>query len=105
MLTDAINIKNAFIINFGINFSITVYKNFNNQNVLLECISELKSYFNIRNWQINQPILTSDVTNLIGGVRGVQTVEEVIYENKTANTLVYSQHKYSLNDATRNGII
>ena len=105
MLTDAINIKNAFIINFGINFSITVYKNFNNQNVLLECISELKSYFNIRNWQINQPILTSDVTNLIGGVRGVQTVEEVIYENKTGNTLGYSQHKYSLKDATRNGII
>ena len=44
MLTDAINIKDAFIINFQIEFEITTFKNYNNQTVLLQCISELKSY-------------------------------------------------------------
>ena len=34
MLTDAINIKNAYVINFGIDFEITTFKNYNNQDVL-----------------------------------------------------------------------
>ena len=47
MLTDAVNIKNAFVINFKLDFEITVFKNYSNQRVLLECITELQNYFNI----------------------------------------------------------
>ena len=42
MLTDAINIKNAFIINFSLDFEITSFKNYNNNEVILNCITELK---------------------------------------------------------------
>ena len=56
-LTDAINIKNAFIINFGLEFEITTYKDYTNQEVILNCISELTDYFNIDKWQVNQPII------------------------------------------------
>ena len=45
MLTDAINIKDGYVINVGINFEITTFKSYNNQEVLLECIAELKEYF------------------------------------------------------------
>ena len=48
--------------------------------VLLECITELQNYFDIDKWQINQPILISEVKNLIGGVEGVQTVEKTVFE-------------------------
>ena len=65
MLTDAINIKDGFIINFKLNFEITTFKNYNNQEVLLNCISELKNYFQIDKWQINQPIITSEIDNLM----------------------------------------
>ena len=105
MLTDAINIKNAFVINFGIDFEITVFKNFNNQQVLLECITELQSYFNINKWQINQPIIINDVKNIIGAVRGVQTVENVLFTNKSSTALGYSQYRYPFNAATRNEVI
>ena len=105
MLTDAINIKNAFVINFSIDFEITVFKNFNNQKVLLECITELQSYFNINKWQINQPIIISEVKNLIGNVLGVQTVEDVIFENVNGEELGYSKFKYDFDTATRNGVI
>ena len=105
MLTDAVNIKDAFVINFGISFTITAFKNYNNQAVILECISELKNYFNIDKWQINQPIIISEVENLIGGVRGVQTVEEVIFENKSGTTSGYSQYKYDFEQATRKEVI
>ena len=105
MLTDAINIKDAFIINFSIDFEITVFKNYNNQNVLLQCLTELKTYFNIKKWQINQPIIISDVKNLIGEVKGVQTVEDVIFRNKSGESLGYSKYKYPIDTATRSGVI
>ncbi len=105
MLTDAINIKNAFIINFQIEFEITTFKSFNNQLVLLDCISEIKNYFAIDKWQINQPIIISEVQNLIGGVTGVQTVENVIFNNVSGTALGYSQYKYGFNKATKDGII
>tara|TARA_R110001583_G_scaffold1442_4_gene11439 strand:- start:994 stop:2889 length:1896 start_codon:yes stop_codon:yes gene_type:complete len=105
MLTDAVNIKNAFIINFQIEFSITTFKNYNNQLVLLECITELQNYFNIDKWQINQPIIISEIQNLIGGVDGVQTVENVTFNNVSGTIQGYSQYKYGFTKATRDGII
>ena len=105
MLTDAVNIKDAFVINFGIDFEITVFKNFNNQEVLLSCITELQNYFDIDKWQINQPIIISDVKNTIGGVVGVQTVEDVRFSNNYGINAGYSQYKYPFEAATRNGVI
>ena len=105
MLTDAINIKNAFVINFGLDFEITTFKNYNNQQVLLECITELKDYFNINKWQINQPIIISEIRNLIGAVNGVQTVDKVTFTNKSGVSSGYSQYGYSFKKATRNDVI
>ena len=105
MLTDAINIKNAFIINFQLEFEITAFKNYNNQQVLLECISELQDYFSIDKWQINQPIIISEVQNLIGAVDGVQTIEGLTFNNISGTSQGYSQYKYGFSKATRNGAI
>tara|TARA_A100001201_G_scaffold73_1_gene251 strand:+ start:5951 stop:7840 length:1890 start_codon:yes stop_codon:yes gene_type:complete len=105
MLTDAVNIKNAFVVNFNLTFEVTTYKNFNNQEVLLEAISELKNYFNIDKWQINQPIIISEIENLIGGVRGIKTVEKLELENKSGEKIGYSKYKYSFETATKKGVI
>ena len=104
-LTDSINIMNAFTINFSINFEITTFKNNNNQQVILNCISELKNYFNIDKWQINQPIIESEIYNLIGNVKGVQSVVNVIFNNKSGEETGYSKFKYDFSSATKNGII
>ena len=105
MLTDAINIKNAFVINFSLDFEITAFKSYNNNEVILNCISEIKNYFDIDMWQINQPIVISEIENLIGGVRGVQTVEKVKLTNKNGTTFGYSQYKYDFAGATKKGVI
>ena len=105
MLTDEINIKNAFVINFNIEFQITVFKNYNNQEVLLNTIAELQDYFNIDKWHINQPIAISEVRNLIGGVKGVQTLENLTITNKSGTSTGYSQYKYGFDQATREGVI
>ncbi len=104
-LTDSINIKDAFVINIGIEFEITSFKNTNNEEVLLSCITELKDYFNIEKWQINQPIITSEVYNLIAQVKGVQSVQDLKFKNLTGLSKGYSLYKYDFNTATKNDII
>ena len=90
MLTDAINIKDAFIINISLRFEISVLSNYNSNEVLLQCISELKNYFNVDRWQINQPVIKSEVQNLIGNIPGVQSVVNVYFENKYDTDQGYS---------------
>ena len=105
MLTDAINIKNASVINFKVNFDITVRSGYANDRVLLACINNVKRFFNINNWQINQPINTSDITNLIYNVDGVQILKNLTFENVFGENSGYSKFKYNFDSATRDGII
>ena len=105
ILTDAVNIKNAFIINIGIQFEITVLSNYNSNEVLLNCINAIKTYFSIDSWQINQPIIKSDLTNTLGSVHGVQNIVNVVFENLYDTEFNYSGNVYDLNASTKNGII
>lgn len=105
ILTDAVNIKDAFIINIGVNFEITVLPNYNSNEVLLTCINELRAYFNVDRWQINQPIIKSQVTNLIGNVKGVQSVINLSFSNLYDTIQGYSGNVYDLSSATKNGVI
>jgi len=105
MLTDAINIKNASILNFNVEFNISVKKGFNNDSVLIRCINGLKNFFNIDNWQINQPIIKGDINNLLYNIDGVQNVDQILFTNKHGINDGYSQFKYNFEAATRNNII
>ena len=104
MVTDAINIKNAFYINIGVNFDISILSGFSNKDVLTNCINTLKDYFNIDKWQINQPIILSDITSKLLQVRGVQSVIKLEIINKQDTTgNEYSIYGYDIAGATRNG--
>lgn len=103
MLTDAVNIKDAYIVNIGINFDIIVLPGNNNKEVLTACIGSLKTYFDIDKWQINQPIILSEIYNNIAQVKGVQSVPKVEIVNKYGD--IYSQYGYDIVSATRKGII
>jgi hypothetical protein len=106
IITDAINIKDAFYINIGVNFDITIFSGFSNKDVLTNCISTLQDYFNIDKWQINQPIIISDVINKLLQIRGVQSVAKLEVVNKQDPTgLIYSPYGYDINGATKNGNI
>lgn len=105
MLTDAVNIKDAFIINIGVEFEISVLSNYNSNETLLKCINELKIYFNVDKWQINQPIIKSEIVNLLGSVKGVQSVINTKLNNLYKTTSNYSGNIYDLAAATRNGVV
>jgi hypothetical protein len=105
LLTDAINLKNAYIINIACNFEIVIYPNFSGQDVLARCIAVLKNYFNIGNWQINQPIVLSNVYSILDQVEGVQTVTKVDITNKVGEADGYSKYAYDIPGATLKGVI
>jgi hypothetical protein len=105
ILTDAVNIKDAFIINIGIEFEISVLPNYNSNETLLKCISAIKQLFDIDKWQINQAIIKSDVTTTLANVKGVQSVIGISFKNLYDDALGYSGNVYDLTTATRNGVI
>jgi len=105
MIGDTISIKNAFIINFAIDFEIITYPNYNNNQVLQRCITALQNYFNIDKWQINQPIITPDLFVLLDAIDGVQTVKQINFTNKAGTSQGYSEWAYDMNAANQNGTI
>ena len=100
MLTDAVVIKDAFIINIGINFDVILQPNFNNRVILNNCINALIAYFDIDRWQLNQPILINNVRNVLDNIEGIQTVKKLEIVNKVGTNENYSEFAYDMNGAT-----
>ena len=105
MIGDTISIKDAFVINFSVNFEIITYPNFNSNEVLESCIRALQVYFDTNRWQISQPIIIPDLFVLLDQLDGVQTVKNVLINNKAGTTKGYSQWAYDMNGANQNGTI
>ena len=105
IIGDNIEIRDAFIINIGVNFEIITLPDYNNNEILLKCITELQNYFNIDNWQLNQPILLRDLYVLLDRVEGVQTVKNVQIVNKAGIMCGYSIYEYDIQGATQNQTI
>ena len=105
MVTDAVTIKDAFIINIGVNFDVIIQPNFNNRVILNNIINALIVYFNIDNWQINQPILLNNVRNVIDNIEGVQTVKKLNLVNKSGVDSNYSEFAYDIKGATINEVL
>ena len=78
---------------------------------MLGCVSKLKKYFQIDKWQINQPIILSDITSEILAVEGVATIVKpqenrddlIVIENKWGSG--YSANIYAISLATFNGVV
>ncbi len=103
MVTDAVNIKDAYFINISVNFDIIVLPNFNSNEVLNSCLSSLKNYFAVDKWQINQPIIINDINDILLRVKGVQSVINVEFNNLSGGN--YSSYGYDVEAAIRNNVL
>jgi hypothetical protein len=105
IIGDNIEIRDAFIINIALNFEIIVLPEYNNNEVLIRCVEELKSHFEIDKWQLNQPIFLRDLFILLDKIKGVQTVKDITITNKAGATTGYSPYAYDILGATQNQVI
>jgi len=104
MLTDSVNIRDAFVINIKVYFDVIPLPGFNDYEVLANCVQALKDFFNIDRWQINEPIIHSDVIGKLLKVKGVQTITNLELVNIHDSNNGYSNVSYDIIGATRNGI-
>ena len=115
ILTDAINIKDGYIINIGVKFNIIVKRGYNKNDVLFKAIQKVKQFFAPDKWQINQPIVISDLAYQISLVDGVVSIvppevnnpnrDLILIENKYKVVNGYSGNVYDIDSATQEGII
>jgi len=103
MLTDAVDIKDAFVVNIGIKFEIVALPNYQSRDVLLACTAKVKEAFAKDKLTINQPINISNIYTLLDRVKGVQTVKKVEIVNKTGAR--YTQYGYDVNGATKDNVL
>jgi hypothetical protein len=105
VINDSVDIKDAYVINIGVDFEIVTLPNYNSSQVLTDCLNTLKTFFGVDNWQINEPIILRDIYSALDNVDGVQTVKSVNISNKTGESLGYSKYSYDTAGATQNGTV
>jgi len=103
IITDAINIRDAFIVNIGVDYEIKVFPNFIPREVLLKCNNAIAKFLSTDRVDINTPINLTDLQLLLAEVKGVQVVQSVKVVNKAGGA--YSTYGYDIEGATRGNIV
>ena len=103
IITDSINILDAYVVNIKVKFDISTLPNYSSRDVLLNCTNRLKEYFDITKWNINQPINLSEIYTTLDRIKGVQTVKNVEITNIAGGN--YSQFEYDVKGATKDNVV
>ena len=107
LISDAIDIVDARILNIGVKYAIVVDA-FSNKDLTVQRVNaSLKNYLKIENFQIDQPIVISDLTNLILNTDGVlsQISIEITSKAGVDKTRAYSDQTFNIASNTSRGII
>jgi len=107
LISDAIDILDTEVLNIGVAFHIAVDPSANKSSVVQNVIADLKSYFDIKNFQIDTPINLSEVRNIIINGKNVVSVIDLEIENKTGtiNELEYSDANFNVTANTIKGLV
>lgn len=105
MMTDDIIIRHGNIVNIGVNYEIIPFQGENKQLLLFNCNEAIKDFFDIDRWTFSEPINLNSLMLSIGNIEGVQSVSKIEIINKTIEDGNYSNIKYDIQGATRNGLI
>jgi hypothetical protein len=86
-MNDSIEIMDPYIINFGVDFTVVVDQRFSPDEVIFECIEEIKSHFT-EVFYIGEPIYITRIYDKLNRVDGVVDTRKVEVHNKSSG--VYS---------------
>ena len=107
LISDAIDILDTKVINFRVRFSIIVNPNANKPLVLQNVINDLAGLLTVDNFQIDQPILLSDIQSVIINNTGVLSLVDLKIENVSvsAQGRSYSVNSMNVNQSTVRGAV
>lgn len=107
MISDAIDVLDARVINLKFSFDVLIDPSLNRTVVIQNILTKLQTYFNIGNFHIDQPIVMSDLSNIIFQVPGIISINQMRFDNISgivANRQ-YSQLTYDVGSNTRLGLL
>ncbi len=107
LISDAVDILDASVSNFQVKFGIMSAPGANKNGVIQTVISRIRDIMKIDNFQIDQPILLDDITNVIINTPGVVSLLNLEVTPKTGvdNDRTYSDFYFDYAGSTRNKII
>ena len=107
MISDAIEILDATVINYAIEFSITVDPTLNRPTVVAGAIRNIQAILKNEFMQIDQPILQSDIENVIINTDGVLSLVDLVLVNKTGTEedRTYSEATLDIESNTTHGMV
>jgi len=82
-LNDHVEIHDAKIINFSIDFKVVTDRRYNSDEVVFDCVEKLKEYFNNKLY-IGEPLYLTRIYDELNSIDGVVDVKRVTIENKAA---------------------
>tara|TARA_R110000823_G_scaffold308901_1_gene432761 strand:- start:4823 stop:6817 length:1995 start_codon:yes stop_codon:yes gene_type:complete len=98
LVTDAINIKDAYVINIAIEFAILTKVGFNKNDVLLRCVSSIQDFFDVDRFQIGQPIILSDIAYQLSLVDGVASIVPPVNQPENERLPILVKNKFESKD-------
>jgi hypothetical protein len=107
LISDSVKVLDITVINYSINFSIVCTPNSNKSSVLANAIDSILRVSQLKYFQVDQPIVRSDVVNAIINTEGVLSLVALEFNNKrgSINGLNYSDYQFDLNANSYKGLI
>ena len=97
MINDYVLIRDGRIINLSFDVDLYVDKSFNQGEIINNCITTIKDYFDVKKWQMGQNIYMAQLIESINNVAGVLNVIDIKVFNEVGGN-------YSLNRTSQNYI-
>lgn len=107
MISDAIDILDAEVINLEVYFEIVSDPSFNKSTLIADIIRSLQNQLNIKNFHINQPLVKSDIIATIFSHQGVISVNNLNVKNLygVIKNREYSSTVFDVKANTKNQIV
>lgn len=107
LISDAIDVLDAAIINLSLDYSVSIERSFNPEIVIQSINATLSNYFNIENFQIDQPIVIGEIENLILNTRGILSITNLTFESRSGifENRIYSSDSFSVSRYLDRGLL
>jgi hypothetical protein len=106
LVSDAVDILDATVITYKVNFSIICTPNSNKNVVVSNVIVALRDRLDRKYYQIDQPVIEAELINTIINVSGVLSLVDLTLTNLTGNILdrTYSDFAVDMQKSKINGL-
>jgi len=107
MISDAIDILDAQVIDLQLRFTVVIDPSLNRTTVLSTVLTKLQKQFEVSKMYIDQSIIISDVVNTIYSTQGIVAVDSVNFNNVSGivDNRVYSDISFDVKGNTKRQMI